>query len=124
MSISNATEHLAKLLRDHFLKINQNDTVIRFLVEVARIREFRDTGNLDEWESAVLNVYTDTEWDEFEHRGDFGVIESVWEVGRFNMYGAIDERRTKELYKQAASKVKSHTGYTTFEADCFDFSKW
>lgn len=124
MSISKATEHLAKLLRDHFLNVDPKDSVIRFLDEVARMSEFRDISNLDAWERAVLNVYTDNEWDKFEQRNDFNVLESVWEVGRFNMYGAIDEKETRNFYQQAASKVKSHTGLATFEADCFDFSEW
>lgn len=62
MSISRATEHLAKLLKDHFLRVDPKNPAIRFLEEVARIGEFRYIGNLDAWESAVLNVYTDNEW--------------------------------------------------------------
>jgi hypothetical protein len=124
MSISRATEHLAKHLRNHFLRVNPEDMAIRLIEEVARIGEFRDAGNLDAWENAVLKTYSDKEWDVFERRDDFEVIESVWEVGRFNMYGAIDEKGTKQFYQQAANKVKSYTGFSTFEADRFDFSKW
>ena len=124
MSISKATKHLATLLKDYFLSVDPKNTVISFLDAVSQISEFRDKGTLNEWESAVLNVYTDTEWEKFENRYDFGVIESVWEVGRFNLYGSIDERETMQLYQKAANNVKNLTGFAAFEANYFDFSKW
>ena len=124
MSISNATEHLVKLLQDHFLKLDPDDPANIFLIEVGRIGEFNTAGNLDAWESSVLSVFNDTEWDEFEQRYDFGVLESVWELGRFNMYGAINKGKTREFYIQTSKKVEAVTGFVPLEAENFDFSKW
>lgn len=124
MSISNATEHLVKLLQDHFLKVDPDDPANKFLKEVGRIGEFNTVGKLDGWESTVLSVFNDVEWEEFEQRNDFGVLESVWEVGRFNMYGAINENETRKFYIQTSLKVKDFTGLVPLEADNFDFSRW
>jgi len=124
MNISEATEHLARILRDHLLAKSPKDSAIRFLDALRRIGEFRNQGNLDAWETAVLAVFTNNEWEEFEKRSDFGVLESVWEVGRLNMYGEIDSKATRESYEQAAKEVRDHTGTSPLNVDRFDFSQW
>lgn len=124
MNISEATEHLTHVLWDHLLSIAPEDPAIQFLGQVGRIVAFRDLGNLDAWETAVLGVFSDAEWIQFEHRDDFGVFESVWEVGRFNMFGAIDETGTRQLYQRASKEVQALTGVATLNTDRFDFSEW
>lgn len=52
------------------------------------------------------------------------MIESVWEVGRLNIYGTIDEYGTRNFYQKTAKKVKNHTKVAALGADCFDFSEW
>ncbi len=124
MRIAEATEHLAHLLYDYYDGIHSNDVAIPFLLQVARIRVFREQGNLDVWETAVLNVFSDEEWDEFEQRPDFDILESVWEVGRLNMYGAIDAHETKRFYQEASKAINNLTGQTPLAVSMFDLSEW
>ena len=71
MHIAEAAKHLANLLSDHYEEQNSKDPAILFLAQVARIQSFRDGDNLSEWESAVLSVFDDHEWEIFENRNDF-----------------------------------------------------
>lgn len=124
VNISEATEYLSKTLLNHLIEVCPEDNGIRFLREVARIVEFRNRGNLDEWQTAVLAVFNDAEWEAFVVREDFELFEIVWEVGRFNMYGAIQERETQKLYDSAARKVKRTTKVPVLKSENFDFSAW
>jgi hypothetical protein len=124
MHIAEATEQLAKLLRDYYEERDSEDTAISFLAQIALIREFRDRGDLDAWESAVLGVFTDAEWAEFERRPDWRMLDYAWEVGRSNMYGAIDEERTRKLYREACEHVSFITGRQPLSATSIDFSAW
>ena len=124
MHIAEAAKHLANLLSDHYEEQNSKDPAILFLAQVARIQSFRDGGNLSEWESAVLSVFDDHEWEIFENRNDFSILESIWEIGRINLYGAINEAETKKLYHVTANKILDITGQPPLSIDTFDFSVW
>ena len=124
MRIAEATAHLANLLRNHYVKQDSKDPAILFLAQVARIKDFREQGNLDAWESAVLGVFGDSEWTEFECRPDYPTLEYAWEVGRFNMYGDIDEDKTRRFYRLASDKVFAITGQHPLSPESIDFSAW
>jgi len=124
MKISEASEHLATLLRAHLLAVTPQDPAVRFLEAVGSIVQFRDEGDLNAWETAVLALFCDSEWQQFERRKDFGLLENVWEVGRLNMYGAINASEARKFYQQASKGVKDITGSTPVTADEIDFSQW
>ena len=124
MYISEATEHLANLASAHYKKIDPEDSAVIFLDQVSRIKQFCEKGNLGAWDEAVIDVFNESEWEQFENRNDFNIIEFIWEVGRCNIYGAINETETKKLYHHASKAVYKLTGILPANADLIDFTKW
>jgi hypothetical protein len=119
MSISNATEHLAKAL---LVCYGTEDQAAKMLGKIAEIPIYVKNENLVAWETAVLSTVDDL--DALEQRHDFPLIESIWEVGRFNLFGVIQEEQTRELYTVASKRLKDAHGLRVKPVSEFDFSKW
>ena len=119
MSIEYATEHLAIALLSHY---EASDPACKPLREIARIRSYGKDGKLADWEKAVLASVNDLEASEQRH--DVPLIEAIWEVGRFNLFGAIQERQTRDLYLSAARLLKETHGIQVKGITEFDFPKW
>ncbi len=119
MSISSATEYLAKTLLRHF---GPGDPVAKVLEKIAEMPSYVNDKDLAAWDTAVLSFVDDL--GALEQRCDFPLIESIWEVGRSNLFGAIQERQTRELYMAAAKRLKDAHGIQAKAISEFDFTKW
>lgn len=120
MSISAATNHLARMLILHYEKKNAA-SVVTFLGRVSLIGEYVERKDLASWEGNVLSLEG---IGGIEQRADFPLLELVWEVGRSNLFGQINEEETKKIYDEARTRMNQDFCLEAKSSDCFDFSKW
>lgn len=121
MSISQATQHLANSLSIALKREDPQDPAVQFLDRVASIVDYLEKENLVGWEAEVLSF---PGLDELEARSDFEMIEVVWEVGRSNLFGAIEEKTTEDFYLRAKELLSDRYGIVCREASEFDFKNW
>ena len=100
MRISEATVAVAGIVRNYYLENAPDDDAVRYRDRIMEIVKYLDLGRLDAWEARVLEQFTDSEWEVFEKRPDFQLLDSVWEIGRFNLYGAIDSEGQETITAQ------------------------
>lgn len=124
MSIVRATSHLANLLRSHYESNHPEDVAIEFLRKISVISEYYEFNNLSAWEHDILGLFNDDEWNSFEDRDDFYILEAVWEVGRSNLFGSINREDSNSLYTRASGQIFSFTGDKALGLNEFDLSSW
>src|SRR3954452_12917430 len=90
MGISESVERLASSLAAHVRRLPQKDPVLMILLaEIATMPMWRDLGTLDQWEQRVKMA--DINRDIRERAGDpfLKLADEIFEVGEYNLYGAI-----------------------------------
>jgi hypothetical protein len=115
MSICIAVSILAKELEQQLTNITLGQKqMIGALKDAPR---YCDERRLDLWEEAYKNALKDDE----ELLENFQLIDLVYELGAFNLFGAFDAVGTQNLYNHI---VRQLTNKGLVVSKDFDVSKW
>lgn len=124
MGIADATSHLALTLIKCIHGHEEEAKLIPLLEAIAAVRDFRDRNNLAGWELHVLRQLSDSDWHTVENSNGFVLLESIWEISRSSLFGAIDSQSSSRFYREASTALREQFGLITSPHEDFDFSSW
>ena len=125
MSISASVERLSSALANHVRKATPKDPIlVEFLAVIGTMPMWRDMRALDQWEQRVKRC--DIDWEIREKAGDrlFLLAESIFELGCYNLYGAIRPDNTRDEFKRVLSLLRAEAVADLPSVDDFDFANW
>jgi hypothetical protein len=125
MGISESVERLASIFAAHVRKLPQKDPIlVVLLAEIGTMPMWRDMGALDQWERRVKMV--DINREVRERAGDrlLKLADEVFDVGEYNLYGAIAPLATKAEFERVASLLREAGVAGVPQSDEFDFHAW
>ena len=125
MGISESVERLASVFADHVRTLPQKDPIlVVLLAEISTMPMWRDMGALDQWERRVKMV--DINRDARERAGDhlLKLADEIFEVGEYNLYGAIAPLATKAEFDRVASLLREAGVAGVPRSEEFDFRAW
>jgi len=104
MSISETVARLAKALQAHLVAKSASADVIAMLELVAEMPAFVRDARLDLWERKV----NATGYDRGRLATDrtYRAAHHVYELGRMNLFGAIEIEKTKEAYAEVVTELR------------------
>jgi len=125
MGISECVERLASTFAAHVRKLPQKDPIlVVLLAEIGTMPMWRDMGALDQWERRVKMV--DINREVRERAGDrlLKLADEIFEVGEYNLYGAIAPLATKAEFERVAGLLREAGVAGVPRPDEFDFREW
>lgn len=124
MTISMSVKRLADILASHIQKTRNDPLLISFIDEIAAMYVWADQWNLPEWERriqhhAIMLEERDSDRDEM-----FQLAGEIFELGRYNMYVAIQKEETKIEYNRVGTRLKDVLSCEIPDESEFDFGAW